>query len=349
MTLSTDITGSGTPSPMTNPPERNRTFHRLVRATDKKLLQAPIRLFSGLCDDACRTLDVTTGRWGRMGKPVRAVGTRLVDATRTAVETTTGIVRDVSLTVVEVPAVLLRHVARATRLLRQRQGGHAARELGKAFTATGVRVLGGGLDVVSRGVQGTVNGVLTLTFAEAPSRPLLPDEIRVLKEVYGDSLDYTVVRLKRGGATEWVRMAPHVVGNIVHLTNTWSGRAVFHPDGSLTREGLETLVHEMGHVWQNQNGGGRYMHRALLAQFGAYLRGGERHGAYAWRPESAAGRAFEELNPEQQATLMEEIGVALRDHGQVVPSAWKPPLSPPELRYVLTAWECIRRGEGCEA
>ena len=90
-------------------------------------------------------------------------------------------------------------------------------------------------------MQGTVNGLLTLTFAEAPSRSLLPDEIRVLKEVYGDSLDYAVVRIKRGGVTEWVRMTPHVVGNIVYLTNTWSGRAVFQPDGSLTREGLETL------------------------------------------------------------------------------------------------------------
>jgi hypothetical protein len=293
-------------------------------------------------------MDVTTGRWGRLGRPVRAVGTRLVDATRTAVETTTGIMRDVSLTALDVPAVFLRHVARATRNVQQRQPWGVARELGQAVTAVGVRVLGGGLDVVSRGVQGTVNGVLTLAFAEAPSRPLLPDEVRVLKGVYGDSLDYGVVRLKRGGATEWVRMAPHVVGNIIYLTNTWCGQAVFQPDGSLTPEGLETLIHEVGHVWQNQNGGGFYMHRALLAQFGAFLRSGERHGAYVWRKEYAAGASFEQLNPEQQATLMEDIGVALRDHGQVVASAWKPPLSPPELRYVLSAWERIRLGEGCE-
>lgn len=347
--MSTELTGSGGQAAVTGAPERKPSLRRLVRAADKKLLQAPSRLFSGLCDDACRTLDVTTGRWGKFGRPVHAVGSRLVDATRTAVETTTGIVRDMSLTALDVPAVLLRHVARATRRVQRREPWGAARELGQAVKAVGVRVLGGGLDVVSRGVQGTVNGVLTLAFAEAPSRPLLPDEVRVLKGVYGDSLDYAVVRLKRGGSTEWVRMAPHVVGNIVYLTNTWGGQAVFQPDGSLTREGLETLIHEVGHVWQNQNGGGFYMHRALLAQFGAFLRSGERHGAYQWRREYAAGASFEQLNPEQQATLMEDIGVALRDHGQVVASAWKPPLSAPELSYVLSAWERIRCGEGCEA
>lgn len=346
--MGTDITGSAGPSAVTDPPVRRPSLRRLVRAVDKTVLQAPARVFSRLCDEACRTLDVATGRRGRLGKPVRAVGTRLVDASRTAVETTTGIVRDVSLTALDVPAVLLRQLARASRRVRQREPWGAARELGQAVTAVGLRVLGGGLDVASRGVQGTVNGVLTLTFAEAPSRPLLPDEVRVLKQVYGDSLDYGVVRIKRGGATEWVRMAPHVVGNIVYMTNTWCGRAVFQPDGSFTREGLETLIHEVGHVWQNQNGGGFYMHRALLAQFGAFLHSGERHGAYQWRKEYAAGAAFEQLNPEQQATLMEDIGVALRDHGQVVASAWTPPLSPPELRYVLAAWECIRAGEGCE-
>lgn len=321
-------------------PRGESAFRRLVRATDKRLLQAPLRAVSSVCDGACRGLDGVDG-------PLRAPGTRLVDATRTAVETGTGILRDVYRTLVEVPALFFRHAARSLHLARHGEPWRAVRGFGQALASPGARALGGGVDVLSRGLQGTVNAVLTLAFAEPPSRPLSPDEIQWLKQVYGDAVDFSVVRIKRGGATDWFRLAPHVVGNTVYMTHRWAGRPVFQPDGSFTREGLATLTHEMGHVWQNQNGGGAYIHRALWAQLRAFLRTGERHGAYAWRADCAAGLAFEELNPEQQATLVEEVGLALRDSGQVNPSAWKPPLNESELRYVLSAWAQVRRGEGC--
>ncbi len=345
--LSGELSGDGRDVSIAAPRETEDSFGRLVRSMDKRLLQAPVRAVSALCDGACRVLDGARGRLGPLGGPVRAVGTRLADVARTVGETATGLLRDVCLTALDVPRLFLRHVARAIRLLRQGRGRGALGALGRAVSEVGLRVAGFAMDAVSRAAQGVVNGALTLAFAEAPSRALLPEEVQQLRQVYGESIDYAVVRIKRGGSTEWVGMAPHVVGNIVYMTNHWGGHAAFHPDGSLTTEGLETLIHEVGHVWQHQNGGGAYIHRALLAQLRAFLQGGARHGAYLWRRGYATCQRFEELNPEQQASLLEEVGLALRHHGQVVSTAWRPPLSPPELNYVMDAWARARRGEGC--
>ncbi len=345
--LRSDLCGNGSEPSVVDSREREDILRRRVRVADKRLLQAPVRAASGLCAGACQALDGASGRLGPLGRPLREVGTRLADVTRTVAETATGLLRDVCHTALDIPVLLWRHAVPAARLAREARWWAALGQLGGAFAAVGLRVFGLGMDGVSRTAQCVVNGVLTLTFAEAPSRPLLPEEVQQLKQVYGESIDYSVVRIKRGGSTEWARLAPHVVGNIVYMTNHWGGHPAFHPDGSLTPEGLETLLHEVGHVWQHQNGGGAYMHRALLAQFGAFLRCGARHGAYDWRKGQATGVPFRELNPEQQASLTEEIGLALRHHGQVTPQAWKPPLSQPELRYVLSAWACVRRGEGC--
>ncbi|XXF80252.1 hypothetical protein P2318_11005 [Myxococcaceae bacterium GXIMD 01537] len=348
-TVSSNIAAPPEPAPVRWSREAASSLGHLVRNTDKALLQTPLRATLQLCDRAAHSLGGFSAHMGRLGPPVLAVGTRALDVTQTSVELASGIVRDVLRTALDVPVLLLRDAGPCARSVHERQWGRAAGQLARTLARVGLRVLGCGSDIAARTAQGCANAVLTLAFLEAPSRPLRTEEVLLLKRVYGDSIDYAVVRLRRGGSTDWLRLAPHVVGNTVHMAATWGGLPSFRPDGSLTREGLETLTHEAGHVWQSQNGGGCYMHRALLAQLGAFLRGGSRNGAYAWRPGFASGLSFEGLNPEQQATLMEEIGLALRDHGQVTASAWSPPLSPPELRFVLSAWEKLRRGEGCPA
>ena len=52
--------------------------------------------------------------------------------------------------------------------------------------------------------------------------------------------------------------AAHAVGNTVYMPADQ-----FDSNGKLTASGLETLGHEVGHVWQNQNGGGDYIGNAL--------------------------------------------------------------------------------------
>ena len=69
----------------------------------------------------------------------------------------------------------------------------------------------------------------------------------------------------------------------------------------------ELLIHEMAHVWQHQNGGSDYMSEALWSQeYG--------HG-YDWQA-SVPGTAWEDLEPEQQAELLEDA----YDYGFFTPS-----------------------------
>jgi len=74
----------------------------------------------------------------------------------------------------------------------------------------------------------------------------------------------------------------------------------------------ETLIHEMGHVWQYQNGGLAYIPLSLLAQFKAWIGGGDRGGAYKWEPADKAGLPWENWNPEQQAQAIEDYNILLR-------------------------------------
>ncbi len=320
-------------------------FQSLVRGADKAFLQAPLRVVNGVLDGAGSLINGASHLLGPLGKPLREVGGRVVDATRTVVDTAGGIVRDAFRTVTESPLALLRGTEEALKLGFQGEWGKAAARFGQGFVDMGTRFAGNIVDTLMRGIQGAANAGLTLAFAEKPSRGLNDSEIQMLRQVYGDSIDYSQVRIKQGGSTDWTNMAPHVVGNTVYMTSAWGGDN-FNPDGTLTDVGLETLVHEMGHIWQNQNGGGDYIHRALLAQFTSKLESGSRNGAYEWREGVAQGKSFAELNPEQQAGLMEEIGRGLKGDGQVTPQDWVPALSPAELDYAMEAWAMVKRGEG---
>jgi hypothetical protein len=321
-------------------------FQSLVRGADRAFLQTPQRILSGVFDGA-QHLFAGAGELlgGRVGAVVRDVGTRLTDAARTLSDTVLGVGRDIFRTVTETPLTLMRGVEESLELAARGQWGAAASRFGRGLLETGSRALGGVVDVFMRTVQGVANAALTAAFVEAPSRSLSGDEIQMLRQVYGDSIDYSQVRVKVGGSTDALGIAPHVVGNTIYLRSEWGGPTL-NPDGTLTAAGRETLIHEAGHIWQNQNGGGDFVHRSLFAQLTASLQSGSRNGAYEWREAFSQGRSFEELNPEQQAHLMEDIGVGMMNDGAVQPGDWTPPLSAAELSYVMSAWEKVRRGEG---
>lgn len=314
----------------------------LVRGADKAFLQAPQRLWSGVLDGAEHLVNGASHLLGPLGKPVRELGSRVIDAGRTVMDTVYGAARDVFRTALEVPVGFIRDVESSIKLAAKGKWGEAAEQFGMAFVNAPVRAIGGAVDVVVRGVQGLVNAALTLTFAEAPSKPLNPDERKLLERIYGDSIDYDMVRVKRGGSTDWAGMAAHVVGNTIYMPDHY-----YDASGNLTADGRETLAHEAGHIWQNQNGGGDYLHRALLAQGLATLKSGDRNGAYDWREGFNDGKAFDELNPEQQASLIEDIGKALMNgNGIVEASDWPKALSAAEMKYVMDAWAMVRRGDG---
>jgi hypothetical protein len=104
--------------------------------------------------------------------------------------------------------------------------------------------------------------------------------------------------------------APKTIGNTIHLRSDWGH---FIGDSmQLTQGGQETLIHEMGHVWQYQNGGLAYIPESLWAQFKGFIGAGSRGAAYDWREADRAGLPWEKWNPEQQAAAIEDYNIKLR-------------------------------------
>jgi hypothetical protein len=117
-------------------------------------------------------------------------------------------------------------------------------------------------------------------------RGLNEHETAELRKVYGDSLDYSRIKvhdnLPDGGF--WRNDRATSIGNEIYLPES-------DKDPS-------TLVHEAAHQWQYQNGGPAYITRAGAAQ-------GDEHG-YDWRQATSQGKSWAQLNPEQQAQLVQD-------------------------------------------
>ena len=121
---------------------------------------------------------------------------------------------------------------------------------------------------------------------EGPARGLTDVEKQALKQVYGDSIDYDRVVIREGDAPlNWG--AARTIGNTIYI-----------PSDKLPLS-QSLLTHEMGHVWQFQNGGTDYMRKALWAQ-------GVGDG-YDFEKGITDGKSFAELNPEQQADLLRKL------------------------------------------
>jgi hypothetical protein len=132
-----------------------------------------------------------------------------------------------------------------------------------------------------------ISAVQTMVGLEPPGRELTSDEIATLRSVYGDSIDYSQIRIKEGNSGLF-----SVAGRALTQGNT-----IYVPKGELPLS-KDTLVHEAAHVWQYQHGGTDYMADALWGQnFGE---------GYDFSKGIDEGKSFSELNPEQQAELVQQ-------------------------------------------
>ncbi|MBI5244832.1 MAG: hypothetical protein HY922_14275 [Elusimicrobia bacterium] len=164
-------------------------------------------------------------------------------------------------------------------------------------------------------------------------RPLT--EKRKMKEIFGDSLNMDKLSIQRNSFTAFGLLPPHVVGNTIYMPAESDGDQLLTPDGRLTKEGMDTLIHESGHAWQYQHAGDNYIHEALWADTKALFRDGKTEKAYDWQKD--VGKVeFENLNPEQQAQL-------IRDY--YVPEE-KAKLTPEQLKYAQRAMAKVKAGEG---
>ena len=129
-----------------------------------------------------------------------------------------------------------------------------------------------------------VQGVALVT--RGSERALTEAERRLLAAIYEGSLELSRVRLREGigGLLNASRRA-FVIENTVYLPREYL--PLRH----------HVLVHELCHVWQFQNGGHAYIGDSVHAQ----LLG----DGYALEKGLLQGRAWAQLNAEQQATLIE--------------------------------------------
>lgn len=169
-------------------------------------------------------------------------------------------------------------------------------------------LVGGPIGALVGGAIGLIGGAIAGEMATTRSRRLSPEEIRYAREIYGDSVDYSKITITRDSVL--AVGAPRTIGNTIHLKSSWGN---FVGDTlELSERGRLTLIHEMGHVWQYQNGGLAYMPLSIIAQIRAAVSGGDRGGAYDWQAAHRAGIPWERWNPEQQAEAMEDYNRLLR-------------------------------------
>jgi len=199
-------------------------------------------------------------------------------------------------------------------------------------------LIGGPIGAIVGGVGGLIAGALIGNRATTKSRPLTDDEKTYAKDVFQDSVDYDKIEITRDSMM--AAGAPRTIGNTINLKSDWG-----HFKGDtleLTDVGRETLIHEMGHVWQYQNGGLQYIPDSIIAQIKAAISGGNRNAAYDWRSQHKAGVPWENWNPEQQASAIEDYNKLLRK--SKTPSITIPELA--DLAILLPYIDKVRHRQG---
>lgn len=173
-----------------------------------------------------------------------------------------------------------------------------ASDVGRGLVKATVQALA---DTVIVALSSGVSALQTLVGLEPPSRALNQQEIAELKKVYGDTIDYSQIRLKEGfiGANQF--LAPHTVGNTIYIPQGWLDSS----KSDYQQRRNELITHETCHVWQYQNGGTDYISESLYNQAKGAISGGDRGAAYSIDASIKAGKKWSELNPEQQAHLIE--------------------------------------------
>jgi len=185
--------------------------------------------------------------------------------------------------------------------------------IGALVGGVGLGLLGGLLGpagavagAIIGGLGGLVAGAVIGDLASRRERGLSQPERDYAHEIYHDALDYDAVRITRGAAL--ATGAARTLGNTINLQDQhFKGDTM-----ELSDAGLLVLIHEMGHVWQYQNGGLAYIPSSLIPQIVAAAEGQSRNAAYDWRNAVRNHIDWSEWNAEQQAECISDYNEALR-------------------------------------
>lgn len=167
------------------------------------------------------------------------------------------------------------------------------------------------------------------------ARNLYPKEIDYCKLIYGESIDYSKVKITRD---HWFsKGSTRVVGNTINFTSDYGGKYLFEdtPEQQLNEAGLLLLGHEIGHVWQFQNGGWAYAGDALTKQAAGFYSTGSRNTAYDYQTAIEWRIPWEKWGPEQQAEVIDQWNYARHKKDK-----------PKVLKKLQPYVEKARKGEG---
>jgi hypothetical protein len=152
-------------------------------------------------------------------------------------------------------------------------------------------------------------------------------EIRYLKRIFGNSIDYSKVIIHVDSSLlSFSGGRAFVEGNIIHMRKTWS---------------MSLLVHEMTHVWQYQTGGWKYATDAIIAQQQSIITTGSDRSAYNWK--LVRNKSWKDWNPEQQARAVEDY------HNLLTKVSNKQKLSKSEridFSFLSKKVQLVKKGQG---
>ena len=263
-------------------------------------------------------------------------GERLVESGRPLFGIGAGIVRDIFGWGKDIPSGLAMDLGKAGNSLLRGDVVGAAKGVGGAALNAVARTGGGLVDSAVKVLHGAADIVDTMVLMKPLPRKLTDEEKALLDGVYKGSVNLDDIRVRQDSLSH-LFLPVHAIGNTIYFKDKLG--PLKNPDGTLTWDG-KTLVHETGHVWQNNVGGGDYLHKAFFANAQAAITQGDRNKAYDWKSAAAQGVPFEDLNPEQQAAVIDSLAADdARPQGQ----KW---LTSQETEYARKAMELVRAGRG---
>lgn len=145
-----------------------------------------------------------------------------------------------------------------------------------------------------------------------PARHLTANETRMLREVFGDAVDYNKVRVHHSAmADRWLHSFDTVAmtrRNMITLErNSCSADYALCDDKPLRT----VFLHESVHIWQNQNGLKPLQLKEIFAHYSRMLRGVAYEDTYSYSLEGQ--RALTSYSVEQQAGIISDYVMYVKD------------------------------------
>ena len=255
------------------------------RLVDNLIFKAPMRLVTGAINALEHGLDAAINviPFDFIRKPLHNLADRFFDAGRTIVTGVLDIGAGIRRNLFEAAETFVEGIDKIFR------GDFLAGlgDMGKALLKAGPQTVA---DVVLFTLGKAASVVQTLLGFEKPGRHLTEGEKAELRKIFGDSIDYDAVLIKEGKAGLFSgNDRAFVLGNTIYIKDNRDDPSTPQLDH------MPTLVSEMTHIWQFQNGGTDYAGEAIISQ--NWGKG------YDWR-QSVPGTPWGGLEPEQQDAFL---------------------------------------------